>query len=370
MRALVFTRKGLFTVERSSAGWAVVAAAFVGDNVSAVLDDPGSGALYAALSHGHFGAKLHRSSDGGATWSELPAPAYPPKPEGLEDADPIRGTPTPWTLELIWALESGGASRPGRLWAGTVPGGLFRSDDGGASWQLMRGLWDRPERRQWSGGGLDRPGLHSVVVDPRDPDHVLVAVSTGGVWSTRDAGVTWQVGGPGMRAEYLPPERAGDPVTQDVHRLALCAAAPDVLWVQHHNGIFRSTDGAASWKEVVDVAPSAFGFALAVHPERPETAWFIPAIKDERRIPAGGRLVVNRTEDGGRSFVSLTRGLPQTWAYDLVYRHGLDVDGGGQRLIFGTTTGNLFASDDGGESWHTVSHHLPPIHGVRFVREG
>jgi hypothetical protein len=115
------------------------------------------------------------------------------------------------------------------------------------------------------------------------------------------------------------------------------------------------------------VAPSAFGFAVAAHPRRPETAWFVPAIKDEKRIPADGRLVVTRTDDGGRSFTALTRGLPHSWAYDLVFRHCLDVDGSGERLLFGSTTGNLYASDDGGESWQTVSNHLPPIYCVRFT---
>jgi hypothetical protein len=146
-----------------------------------------------------------------------------------------------------------------------------------------------------------------------------------------------------------------------------CAAAPDVFWTQHHNGIFRSEDGALTWREISNVTPSSFGFAVAVHPAQPDTAWFVPAIKDERRIPEGGRLVVTCTRDGGRSFTTYTRGLPQQWAYDLVYRHGLDVDATGQHLLFGSTTGNLFASDDGGESWQAVSHNLPPIYCVKFA---
>ena len=365
-RALVATRKGLFTISRGQGGWTVTAVAFPGDNVPMVLPDRRDGALYAVLGHGHFGTKLHRSRDGGSSWQEIAVPTYPPKPEGFDDLDPVQKKPIEWTLELIWALEGGGADRPGRLWAGTVPGGLFRSEDSGASWSLVRSLWDLPERRRWSGGGMGQPGLHSICVDPRDSGHVTVAVSTGGVWQTRDDGATWAVGGPGLRAEYLPPELAMDPVPQDVHHLVACPARPDVLWVQHHNGIFRSTDGAASWTEL-RAQPSSFGFAVAVHPSDPETAWFVPAIKDEKRIPVEGRLVVTRTRDGGRSFQPLTRGLPQAWAYDLVYRHGLDVDASGERLVFGSTTGNLWVSDDQGESWQTVANYLPPIYCVRFL---
>jgi hypothetical protein len=365
-KALVATRKGLFTVARERGSWGISAVAFAGDNVPMVLADPRDGALYAVLGHGHFGTKLHRSRDRGESWTEIATPKYPPKPEGLVDLDPMRKTPIDWTLDLIWSLEAGGAGEPGRLWAGTVPGGLFRSDDGGESWSLVRSLWDDPARQRWFGGGMDEPGIHSISVDPRDPRHVTIAISCGGVWQTRDAGETWQVGGRGMRAAFLPPDQADDPVIQDPHQLAACLAKPDVLWVQHHNGIFRSTDGAQTWSELT-AQPSSFGFAVAVHPREPDTAWFVPAIKDEKRIPVDGKLVVTRTRDGGRTFDVLSRGLPQSWAYDLVYRHALAIAPTGDQLMFGSTTGNLYATDDQGDSWVTVANHLPPIACVRFM---
>ena len=143
---------------------------------------------------------------------------------------------------------------------------------------------------------------------------------------------------------------------------------PDHLWAQHHNGVFRSTDGAASWRDVPDLRPSVFGFAVAVHPTDPDTAWFVPAIKDERRIPVGGQVVVTRTRDGGRTCDVLRDGLPQEHAYDLTFRHALDVDGRGESLAFGSTTGSLWASDDQGDSWQCVSTHLPPVYAVRFVK--
>jgi hypothetical protein len=366
IRVLVATRKGLFTVERRPQGWSLDRVSFDGDNILMALPDGRDGSLYAALGHGHFGVKLHRSSDGGGSWREITAPAYPPRPEGVTDLDPVRKTPIDWSLEVIWSLESGGPTRPGRLWAGTVPGGLFRSDDSGESWQLVRGLWDRPERKQWFGGGMDRPGIHSVVVDPTNNDRLSVGISCGGVWHSEDAGESWRLTGKGMRAAFMPPDQAGDPNIQDVHRLVACAARPDQLWVQHHNGIFRSRDGGGSWTEIVDVSPSVFGFPVAVHPKNPEIAWFVPAIKDEKRIPAEGRLVVTRTRDGGKTFQTLSKGLPQAWAYDLVYRHAFAVDDTGERLVLGSTTGNLFVSDDGGESWQTISNHLPPIYCTRF----
>jgi photosystem II stability/assembly factor-like uncharacterized protein len=232
---------------------------------------------------------------------------------------------------------------------------------------LVASLWDRPERREWFGGGNDQPGIHSICVDPVDPRRVTVAVSCGGVWATADAGATWRSCSQGMRAAYMPPERAFDPNVQDPHRMVQCRADPATCWVQHHNGIFRSTDGAASWAEITAAQPSAFGFAAAVHPGDPQVAWFVPAVKDECRVPVDQRLVVTRTRDGGRTFEALRAGLPQEHAYDLVYRHGLDVDESGQRLVVGSTTGGVWLSDDQGESWNALAARLPPIYCVRFA---
>jgi photosystem II stability/assembly factor-like uncharacterized protein len=368
-RLFLATKKGLFTLERGSGrGWAITRTAFLGDNLWMTLPDPRDGSVYATIEHGHFGSKMHRSRDGGATWEECAVPVYPEKPEGEIDLDAVRQTPLPWKLQKVWALEPGHADEPGVLWCGTIPGGLFRSTDGASSWHLVRTLWDNPARKQWFGGGADLPGIHSVCVHPNDKRHVAVGVSCGGVWVTRDGGETWACRADGMWAAYMPPDQKNNPNIQDVHRVVQCRARPECLWAQHHNGVFRSTDGAASWQEVETVRPSVFGFAVAVHPTDPETAWFVPAIKDERRIPVEAKVVVARTRDGGRTCEVLRNGLPQEHAYDLTYRHGLDVDGTGQTLAFGTTTGSLWVSDDQGDSWQTVSQHLPPIHCVRFAK--
>lgn len=353
----VSTRKGLFRLRQTggSGGWDVDHVAFLAEPVTMTLPDRRDGSVYAALNLGHFGVKLHRSDDGGATFREISVPAYP-KAEGGDGP----------ALGVIWALEAAGPDAADGVWLGALPGGLFHSADRGATWTLNEALWNRPERQQWFGGGFEKPGIHSICVDPRDRRHVLAAVSCGGVCRTRDGGATWTTAAQGMFAEYMPPEQRENPNVQDPHRMVQCPGAPDHLWVQHHNGVFRSTDGAESWTHVTGLQPSAFGFAVAVHPRDPQTAWFIPAVKDETRIPVGGKLVVTRTRDGGRSCEQLTHGLPGRHCYDLVYRHALAIDDTGQSLAFGSTTGHLWTTDDHGDHWLQLPYHLPPIHAVRF----
>ena len=350
------TRKGLFTLRSNGAGWSIADTSFLGDPVTALLPDERDGTLYAALNLGHFGVKFHRSDDNGARWAELPTPAFPTA-SGDKDAPSVL---------MIWTLVAGGADQPGVLWAGTLPGGLFRSADRGESWTLVESLWTVPERGEWFGGGYDDPGIHSICVDPRDSRALTVGVSCGGVWTSTDSGESWTLGGTGLRADYMPPDRSDDRAIQDPHLLARCAAAPDRLWCQHHCGIFRSDDGGVNFTKITSAQPSAFGFAVAAHPSDPDTAWFVPAVKDECRVPVDGRFVVTRTTDGGESFEVLSNGLPQGTAYDLVYRHALTIDSTGDRLAMGSTTGNLWSTDNGGESWTLASAHMPPINQVIF----
>lgn len=360
----VATRKGLFTWHREATGWQLASntPAFPGEPVTMVLHDARDGTDYAALNLGHFGVKLWRKAADASEWSELTPPAFP-KANGADTAaDTNHQAPS---VELLWTLEAAGPDAPGVLWAGTIPGGLFRSPDRGEHWHLVQSLWDRPERAEWMGGGYDHPGLHSICIDPHDSRHVIVAISTGGVWRTRDDGATWSLAATGMEADYMPPERRLDPNAQDVHRLVQCRAAPNALWAQHHNGIFRSLDFGTQWRRI-HALPSSFGFAAAVDPHDPDTAWFVPAQRDACRIPVDARLVVTRTRDGGETFTSLAHGLPETPSYDLIYRHGLDVDASGRTLAMGSTTGALWISEDAGDHWQVLSAHLPPIYAVRF----
>jgi hypothetical protein len=349
---LVATRKGLFTLDRLRSGWSARLTGFAGIPVTNALRD--DGVTFAALKHGHFGPKLHRSDDDGRNWREIATPTFP-----ADAADAP-------SMFQVWTLESGGSEHPDRLWIGAIPAGLFRSDDRGESWQLASALWDVPERARWFGGGYDAAGIHSISPDPRNPDRVFVAISCGGVWETCDGGATWSVLGKGLVAPYVPPEQAHDSAIQDPHRVARCAKVPDVMWMQHHAGIYRSTDAGAHWTRL-SLPSDDFGFAVAAHPSDAYTAWFVPAIKDEIRMPRDGAFCVTRTSDGGQTWDVMRQGLPQRDAYDLVYRHGLDVDASGQRLAMGSTTGALWTSDDGGESWGLVNAHLPPIYAVSFI---
>ena len=368
-RFFVGTRKGLFRFERQPDGtWKQASESFLGIQVPAILPDARDGTLYAAVEHGHFGTKVHRSTDAGDTWEELDPPKYPEKPDDAPVImDAFRQVEVPWSLEKIWILEAGGPDQPGMLWAGTIPGGLFRSTDRGQTWELNRPLWDHPARAKWAGGGYDFPGIHSICVDPRDSNRLSLGISCGGVWNTTDGGRSWEQGAHGMRYDFLPAEQGGaDPDGQDPHRMVRCPGSPDQFWIQHHSYLYRSTDGARSWQEFSDVKPSPFGFAVAVHPTDPDTAWFVPAKKDEFRYPVDGRLIVNRTRDGGATFEPLTDGLPAPPAYDLVYRHAFEVDPTGEKLVMGSTTGGLWISENQGDQWQLLSAHLPPVFCARF----
>ncbi len=361
----VGTRKGLMRWECHRGQWSIQKTDFLGAHVTMVCASEQSDTVYACLKHGHFGAKVHRSDDGGQTWKEIATPTYPPKPDDVPDIiDPIRNKPIPWSLDMIWAMEGAHQSR---LWCGTLPGGLFSSDDRGESWKLNMPLWNCPNRKHWFGGGYDLPGIHSLCIDPNDTNIVTLAISCGGVWQTRDGGNTWNVRANGMRAEYMPPDQAFNPDIQDPHRMVQCRSRPDVFWVQHHNGIFRTTNGCQDWVEFPNVKPSGFGFAVAVHPKNPDMAWFVPACKDADRYPVDGQFVVTRTSDGGQSFDILRQGLPQQHAYHLVYRHALEIDSEGHWLSMGSTTGGLWASSDLGDHWQCLSQDLPPIYCLRMA---
>ncbi len=362
MTIWVGTKKGLFelTDEGEIAG-----VHFPAEPVVNVAADPRDGSVMTTISYGHFGSKLHRTTDGGATWPELPMPAYPPKPDDAPDFVGISGAPVPWNVELLWELAPGHADRPGQWWAGTIPGGLFRSDDHGQNWALNRSLWDDPSREHWFGGGYDFPGLHTICVHPDEPDTMLLGISTAGAWLTTDGGDSWSAAA-GLRNAYAPPGQEHDPVIQDVHRLSQSASDPDIVWCQHHNGVFVSSDGGRSFTEL-DPPVSNFGFPVVTSPVDGGTAWFVPAIADQARVPVDGQVAVTRTRDGGKTWSVSTAGLPGPHAYDLVYRHGLAVDPTGTRLAMGSTTGAVWLSDDAGDTWREVSAHLPQVNAIKIA---
>ncbi|MBX3086387.1 MAG: glycosyl hydrolase [Anaerolineae bacterium] len=354
---LLGTRKGLLTYTQTKTGWEPTKIDFAGSPVSHTMRDPRTNIRWAALDHGHWGSKLWRSMDEGATWEEMTAPAYP---EGT-----MRSDGEPATVSYLWLIAPGGKDQPDRMYVGSEPGGLFQSDDGGCSFKLVESLWNHPTREKWwFGGGRDHPGVCSVVVDPRDSNHILIGISVGGVFETTDGGQHWETRNKGLLACYLP-----DPHSEaghDPHYMVASPSNPDVLWQQNHCGVFRSVDGAKTWQDISQPEQAIrFGFAIAVDAKDENTAWVVPAISDSDRRAVDRALSVCRTEDGGKTWTTLRNGLPQRETYDVVFRHALDING--EQLAFGSTTGNLFFSADRGDSWQTIGHHLPPIYSVRFT---
>ncbi|GGB79703.1 hypothetical protein GCM10011352_01700 [Marinobacterium zhoushanense] len=388
---LLGTRKGTVIFDRKGSAWQPRPIQHAGIPVCYAACDPRDGTLWASLDHGHWGPKLSRSRDGGATWEDLSSLKYPPGARHIvqylptPDFDPQTPSGQPEyrdaTVLKIWTLAFGAASQPGRLYAGTIPGGLFVSDDGGDSWELNRPLWSHDSRggdlfsgdatseTLWGGTpasvdyGVFEPGIHSILVDPRDPAHIHVAVSSAGVLESTDGGQSWAGRNRGMLNDYLP-----DPNAEwghDPHFITACPAKPDHLWQQNHCGVFYSADGAQSWSKVSAPDNSVhFGFPVAVDARDGGTAWVIPARSDMARMAIGDGLCVARTENGGQSWQLFRTGLPQDNAYDLVLRHGMDI--AGDCLCFGTTTGNIYLSEDRGETWQSLGHNFPPVYSVRF----
>lgn len=386
-RLLVGTRKGTFIVEKEGGRWRPRLSGHPGQGVNVVARDPNSGTLWALLGHGHWGAKLSRSDDDGATWKDNEAQIKYPAGARYYSQDMVEDTSSDFgvswkvgikdaTVQKLWAI---GFGRPGEIHVGTIPGGLFSSRDGGQSFALNLPLWNHESRggdlfsgegagdTKWFGtpaseGGDFAPGIHSVEVDPRNPDRILVAVSTAGVIETTDGGQTWHARNKGMKLDHQPDEDAE--WGHDTHHIQMCGGSPDHVWQQNHVGVFYSNDGAQTWKKVS--APEAgvhFGFPVATDSRDGKVAWVLPGHSDMQRMTIGGGLFVGRTKDGGETWEQLRNGLPQEHAYDVVYRHALAADR--DLVAFGSTTGNLFLSEDHGDSWQVVANHLPPIYSVR-----
>jgi photosystem II stability/assembly factor-like uncharacterized protein len=384
-RVLLGTRKGAFIVEKKNGRWAPRLCGHGGNGVNFLARDPDTGTMWAALGHGHWGAKLSRSSDDGATWADASQIAYPegakhyvpPPPSEDGETGPVKLQDA--TLLKLWVIAFGGN---GHIHVGTIPGGLFTSRNGGESFELDRALWNHESRggdlfagkgtgtTQWFGtpaaadSGEFAPGIHSVVVDPNDRDHYLVAISCAGVLETRDGGRTWRGRNEGLLNDFLPDPKAE--WGHDPHFVALSAGAPGHVWQQNHCGVFYSSDGAATWSLVSQPEKGVhFGFPIAVDAEHGETAWVVPGQSAYARMTIEGALFVARTNDGGKNWQQLRTGLPQENAYDVVYRHALD--NSGDLVAFASTTGNVYLSEDRGDTWSAVANNLPPVYSVRFA---
>lgn len=347
------TAKGAFLVTGDHrAGWRAAGPFLAGWDVYHFTHDPRTGALLAGASSPLHGPLVARSRDWGESWDQ--------DTTGLEHGD------GQGKVEKVWNLTAAPEHTPGRLYAGVAEAGLFRSDDGGKSWEPFPSLRAHPTRERWmpGGGGLC---LHTILPDPADPDRLYVAISAAGTYRTDDAGETWRPLNRGVRAEFLPEKDAE--AGHCVHKVVMDPADPAVLYQQNHCGVYRSGDGAESWTEISEGLPSTFGFPMGAHPRRGGTVFTVPLEADVRRLPPGGELAVWRTRDGGKRWEKRSDGLPRENAYLVVLREAMAVDDGEPCGVYiGTHTGHLFASPDEADSWKLIVEYLPPIRSVEVGR--
>lgn len=357
VRLLVGTVKGVFFLRAPAArtAWQVEGPHLPGRAIYSLAHD-GRGdrrRVWAGAASMHWGAVLVATDDWGRTWEEpQEANVKFPADSGL-------------ALKQIWQIAPGLDDEPDTLHCGVEPAALFRSTDGGKSWEVVRGLLDHPHRERWTpgGGGLC---LHTIVRDRANADRMWIAISSGGVYRTADGGRTWTARNAGIRAEFLPekyPEFG-----QCVHKVVQHPSRAGRLFAQNHWGLYRSDDAGDSWQDIARGVPSDFGFAMAIHPHEPDTVYIIPIQSDQVRVSPEGKLRVYRTRNAGRSWEALTRGLPQRHAYDIVLRDALATDTlDPAGVYFGTRNGKLYASKDGGGSWRLALDGLPSITCVRAV---
>jgi hypothetical protein len=347
---LLGTKKGLLVLEGEPGGpFDVSARAFAGEPVEYAMRDPGSGRVIASVTSPFYGPKIWYADDPAGEWEQADGVELPP---GGDVA-----------LERIWVLVPGEAG--GTIYAGGDPGVLFESRDGGATFELNRGLWEQPSRDRWQpgAGGLC---LHSIAPWPGEPDRLAAGISAAGVWLTDDGGATWRRGNEGIVARYLPDDAPDDEVALCVHQLKRAAARPERIFMQFHGGVYRSDDGGETWTDIAAGLPSDFGFPLALDPADPDSAYVIPLVADIDRVTPDGRVRVYETRDAGASWTPRGDGLPAEHAYLTVLRGAMDQVGSGAslELYFGATSGDVFGSGDAGATWFDVAAHLPPVHSL------
>jgi photosystem II stability/assembly factor-like uncharacterized protein len=354
---MVGTVKGafLFRSDANRTKWDEAGPYFPGRSIYAMAFDGRNGRqkLWAAVNSPFWGSFLSSSNDFGKTWSD-PETYNIKFPEGSDVS-----------LKQIWQIAEGHPDEPDTLYCGVEPAALFKSTDAGETWSLERGLFDHPHRTQWTpgGGGLC---LHTILPDPLSKDRMWIAISTGGVYRTDDAGRNWQPRNKGICARFLPPDQQYPEWGQCVHKVVNHASNPDRMFLQHHWGVYRSDDAGDSWKDIGTGLPSDFGFAMEMDPHDPNTVYIIPIESDEFRCTPEAKLRVYRTTNGGESWEPLTKGLPQQDAFETILRDNMKADANDPTgLYFGTRNGKLFGSSDGGDSWTTVREGLPAITCVK-----
>ena len=361
VRVLVGTRKGAFvlTSDGKRKHWDISEPHFGGWEMYHLKGSPvDTDRIYASQTSGWFGQVVQRSDDGGKSW----------EPVGNQfqyEGDPgthlwYDGTPRPWAFTRVWHLEPS-LTHPDTVYAGVEDAGLFRSDDGGQSWQELPGLREQQGSAWQPGaGGMC---LHTVLLHPTDPGRIHVAISAAGVFRTDDGGKAWKPVNRGLQSEGIPDQDAE--VGHCVHNVARHPSRPDVLFMQKHWDVMRSDDAGESWHEVSGNLPSDFGFPIGVHAHEPDTVYVVPIKSDSEHYPPEGKLRVYRSRTGGNEWEPLTKGLPQSDCYVNVLRDAMAVDSLDEcGVYFGTSGGQVYASADAGSSWEPIVRDLPAVLSV------
>jgi photosystem II stability/assembly factor-like uncharacterized protein len=362
VRVLVGTRKGAFVLTSDGArrDWEVTGPLWGGWEIYHVKGSPADpDRLYASQSTGWFGQLVQRSDDGGRTWNPV---GNDFRYEGVPGTHQwYDGTPHPWEFARVWHFEPS-PTDPDVVFAGVEDAALFRSDDGGTSWQELAGLRGHGSGSAWQpgAGGMC---LHTILLDPSDAARMFVAISAAGVFRTDDAGATWHPANRGLVSEFMPDPDAD--VGHCVHRLAQHHERPEVLFMQKHWDVMRSDDAGDSWHEVSGDLPTDFGFAIDLHAHEPDTVYVVPITSDSEHYPPDGALRVYRSRTGGGEWEPLTKGLPQQHCYVNVLRDAMAVDSLDDcGIYFGTTGGQVYVSPDAGDTWSPIVRDLPAVLSV------
>jgi photosystem II stability/assembly factor-like uncharacterized protein len=385
VRVLVGTRKGAFilTSDGNRKRWKVNGPHFMGWEMYHMKASPADpNRLYASQTSGWFGQIIQRSDDGGKRWHQPGTPAGEPTttPEGMPkgesnkfvyDTSPETGRPLtthmfydgtqhPWEFKRVWHIEPS-LTDPDVAYAGVEDAAIFRTTDGGKTWHELAAL-RAADGEKWTpgAGGM---GLHTILLDPTNPNRIYIAISAAGAFRTDDGGKSWKPINRGLRSQYIPDPEAE--IGHCVHRIALHPSRPNVVFMQKHWDVMRTDNAGDQWTEVSGNLPSDFGFPVEVHAHEPETIYVVPIQNDSEHIPVGGKLRVYRSRSGGNEWEPLTKGLPQKHCYVNVLRDSMAVDSldpGG--IYFGTTGGQVYASPDGGDKWTPIARHLPPVLSV------
>ncbi len=362
VRVLVGTRKGAFvlTSDDKREEWDISGPHFAGWEVFHLKGSPvDQNRIYASQSGGWFGQLIQRSDDGGKTWE-------PVGNEFTYDGIPgthqwYDGTQHPWKFARVWHLEPS-LTDVDTIYAGVEDAAMFRSTDGGKSWQELSGLRCHPSGASWQpgAGGMC---LHTIVIDPTNPKRIYIAISAAGAFRTDDGGETWQPINQGLKSDFMPNPEAE--VGHCVHNLAIHGSRPDVVFMQKHWDVMRSDNAGDMWHEVSGNLPSDFGFPIAVHAHEPDTIYVVPIKSDSEHFPPDGKLRVYRSRTGGNEWEALTDGLPQNDCYVNVLRDAMAVDSlDSCGIYFGTTGGQVYASANGGDSWSAIVRDLPAVLSV------